>query len=282
MPKENELTIVMIPGMYSTDLTNEWGRYIELFSEKGIACHPLRLKYHRDSSIEKPHPQLGTVSVRDYVDDLERQIQALGLERNVMIIGHSMGGLLGQILLSRDKKNLYVGGVFLAPAPAAGVFTLYPSVVLKHFVHVILQWGFWRKTIRQPKSEIQLNREQNQTGIEYNAAVDARRGWESGRAIFEIGLNFLDFRKATYVDMCNVNVPLLFICGTKDDNVLSRIVYNTFNKYVQRQGSGRTDYLELSGYGHMLMKQSGWEIVAEYILHWIENILENVSSQKEG
>jgi pimeloyl-ACP methyl ester carboxylesterase len=60
------------------------------------------------------HPSSG-YSLTELADDTEGVIEALGLDRYILV-GHSMGGKTAQFLASRRAKGL-VGLVLVAPAP---------------------------------------------------------------------------------------------------------------------------------------------------------------------
>jgi pimeloyl-ACP methyl ester carboxylesterase len=58
-----------------------------------------------------PDPRLGRISLLDYAQDLEQYIREL--DQKPFLIGHSMGGLLAQILGARGVAK---GIVLLTPA----------------------------------------------------------------------------------------------------------------------------------------------------------------------
>ena len=64
-------------------------------------------------------PRLGRMTLDDVVNQCADV--ARGLEENPIIIGHSMGGLVTQILLNR---GMGFAGVAIDPAPPRWVFTL--------------------------------------------------------------------------------------------------------------------------------------------------------------
>ena len=86
--------------------------------------------------------ELGTTSLLDYAVDLEKEIKTL--ESPPIIMGHSMGGLLAQILGSRGLAKALV---LLSPAAPAGINTLKPSV-LRCFITGFTKYGFWRKPLK--------------------------------------------------------------------------------------------------------------------------------------
>lgn len=115
-------TIFMIHGMWCGSWV--WENYERFFENQGYDCVTTTLRHHDMNPQDDPDPQLGTTSLLDYAEDLEREIQQLGVTPIVM--GHSMGGLLAQILASRGMAKALV---LLAPAPPAGIFAQTPSVI---------------------------------------------------------------------------------------------------------------------------------------------------------
>jgi len=81
----------------------------------------------------KPDDRLGTTSLLDYAEDIENEIRKL--DAKPIIMGHSMGGLLAQILGSRGLARALV---LLTPAAPAGIRSLTPSV-MRSFLRIQLQ-----------------------------------------------------------------------------------------------------------------------------------------------
>ncbi|HEX2697402.1 MAG TPA: alpha/beta fold hydrolase, partial [Anaerolineales bacterium] len=113
-------TIVLIHGMFMNPLC--WENWIPRYQAKGYKVLAPGWP-GRDQSVEElrkihPDPQLPKLKLNQVVDYLADFIQ--GLNEKPAIIGHSMGGLVTQLLLQRD---LTVAGVAIDPAPPAGVFT---------------------------------------------------------------------------------------------------------------------------------------------------------------
>ena len=109
-------TIVMIHGMFGGSWC--WDNYRGFFERKGYRCLTPALRYHDVDPKDEPHPGLGTVSLLDYADDLGRAIRSLG--EKPVIIGHSMGGLITQILGSRGLGRSLVLLTSAAPSRDIG------------------------------------------------------------------------------------------------------------------------------------------------------------------
>ena len=138
-------TIVMIHGMWEKPWV--WDNYKKFFEKKGYRCIATTLRYHDIDPKDTPDPRLGTTSLLDYTADLEKEIRKLG--DKPILMGHSMGGLLAQILGGRGLAKALV---LLTPAAPTGVWPLTPSVI-RSFWSVMTKWAFWRKPIRQKFEE---------------------------------------------------------------------------------------------------------------------------------
>ncbi|MBU2459960.1 alpha/beta hydrolase [Patescibacteria group bacterium] len=134
-------TIFMIHGMWGGAWY--WEKFRSVFEAKGYRCVAVTLPYHDMDPKGIPDSRLGTTGLLDYAESLEQQINKLGVKP--IIMGHSMGGLLAQILGARSlAKSL----VLLTTASPSGIIALKPSVI-KSFWSVMTTWGFWRKPMRQ-------------------------------------------------------------------------------------------------------------------------------------
>ena len=102
--------IFMIHGMMAGPWC--WDNYKNYFERKGYGCIAPALKFHDVNANDIPDPQLGTTSLLDYAADLEEQIKEF--EEPPILMGHSMGGLLTQILASRGCAK---AAILLTPAP---------------------------------------------------------------------------------------------------------------------------------------------------------------------
>lgn len=250
-------TIFMIHCMCGGAWT--WDNYKTFFEEKGYECVTTNLRYHDAHPDEEPDPRLGTTSLLDYADDLEKEIKKL--DEKPILVGHSMGGLFSQILASR---GIVESAVLLAPASPAGINSLKPSVI-KSFLSMQMQWGFWKKPVKQTFDEAVYSMlhklpENKQREI-YNRFV-----YESGRAASEIGYWFFDPNNASKVDESKVTCPVLVIVGSEDRITPVSVVRKVAEKYEHV-----STYKEFEGHGHWLPGEPGWEDIAGFVTEWIGN-----------
>ena len=248
-------TIFMIHGMWGGSWY--WENYRQVFEAEGYRCVATTLPYHDMDPRGVPDPRLGTSSLLDYTEALEREIGQLG--EQPIIMGHSMGGLLAQILGARGlAKSL----VLLTPASPSGILALTPSVI-KSFWSVQTSWGFWRKPMRQTFGEaaysmLQLLPEKEQKKT-YDAFV-----YESGRAAFEIGYWLIDPRGASKVDESKVTCPVLVVAGARD-----RITPASVVRKVARKYRAVSTYKEFENHAHWVVAEPRWQEVAEYAGGWL-------------
>jgi non-heme chloroperoxidase len=257
-------TLFMIHGMFCGAWC--WEKYKAFFEDKGYECITTTLRYHDLGFNELPDPRLGTTSLLDYAKDLEDEIRQL--PTTPIIVGHSMGGLLAQILGSR---GLAKGLVLLTPASPSGVFALKWSVI-KSFWSTLKKWGWWKRPHRGTFDEavygvLNLMSEEDQKDT-YNRFV-----CESGRAAMEIGFYLFDSQNASKVDESRVTCPVLVIAGSQDRMTPASVVRKVGDKY-----RAVSTYMEYPNHAHWVIGEPDWEEIANYVSYWLS---ENVKREYE-
>ena len=260
-------TIVMIHGMWNREWS--WDHYKTFFENEGYRCVTPTLRYHDVEPYGKPDPRLGTTSLIEYAADLENLISKF--DSPIILMGHSMGGLLAQILASRQIAD---AAVLLAPASPYGILALTPSVV-RSFWSMLTTWKFWKKPGRQTFQEASYST----LGVlpnDVKKKAFERFVYESGRAAFEIGFWYLDSKKASKVDEKNISCPILIIVGTEDKITPASVVRKIADKYREI-----AVYKEFENHGHWIIGEPGWEKIAGYTSGWLNKVL-RVKRFEEG
>jgi pimeloyl-ACP methyl ester carboxylesterase len=248
-------TIFMIHGMWGGGWS--WDKFQGYFEDKGYRCIVPYLRHHDIKPNDPPPPGLGQTSLLDYAEDLELEIKKL--DEKPIIMGHSMGGLLAQILASRDLAK---AAVLITPASPAGIIAITWSV-LKTFQDVLFRWGFWKKP-HKISYEKAVYAMMGQLPVEERQYIYNRSVWESGRAATEIGFWFAGV-KGAQVDSTRLTCPLLFISGSEDNITPAKVVKKVAEKYKPVY-----TYMEFGGHAHWVIREPGWEKVAAYIDRWLE------------
>ena len=248
-------TLFMIHGMWGTGA--HWKDWRAFFEAEGFHCITPTLLYHDQPPGTPPNDALGTTSLEDYTDDLERQIAAL--EEPPVIIGHSMGGLLAQKLAARG-----LGGktVLLHPAAPAGILALRWSVI-RSFASCLTKWGFWKRPHLTRFAEISYS-SLHLLSPEEQREVYSTLVPESGRAIFETGLWTMDRRRGSAVDASKIRTPMMVTTGTPDRIVPASVVRKVAARYPTLE-----EFREFPDQAHWVLSQPGWERVATSVRDWI-------------
>src|SRR5258708_4644625 len=121
MKSNQSKTIVFITGAFvGNNCWDEWKTYFENKGYKTIAP-PWPHKDALPEELRNRQPDAGIASIRlagltSYFDNIIKQ-----LPEKPILIGHSMGGLIIQILLQR---NIATAGIAIHSVPPLGVFSL--------------------------------------------------------------------------------------------------------------------------------------------------------------
>jgi pimeloyl-ACP methyl ester carboxylesterase len=236
-----------------------WEDYKKFFESKGYTCITPTLRYHDITQGNSPYPKLGTTSLLDYVHDLETEIRTLNTLP--IIMGHSMGGLLAQILANRGLAQTLV---LLTPGAPRGIMALKYTVI-RSFWAELTTYGFWKKPIK-PVFENTVYAALHLLPPDQQKEVFSRFVYESGQALWEIGFWLLDKSRSSEVDESRITCPMLVIAGTEDRLTPSSVVRKIAAKY------GRVStYKEFAGHAHWVLGEPGWEDIAQYIYDWLNS-----------
>jgi len=249
-------SIVMIHGMCCGSWV--WENYRSYFEQKGYSCYSPTLRYHNMEPSGKPETSLGITSLLDYAQDLEGYVSKFN--HKPLIMGHSMGGLLAQILGARELAS---GLILLTPASPHGINALTFSV-LKSFWSILTKWGFWREPFRV-SFKTAVYAMMHLLPQESQKAIHEKFVYESGRAAAEIGFWYLDPNGAAKVDDTQVKCPVLVIAGAQDRITPASVVRKVAKKYKTV-----STYKEFENHAHWVIGEKGWENIAAYISDWIE------------
>ena len=252
--------IVFIHGMFVTNQCwTDWKNY---FEQRGYECFapPWPLKDASPEELRKRHPDIegeGRVQLNDIVSSFEKFITSLG--GDTILIGHSMGGLVTQILLN---KGIGSCGVVIDSAPPQGVFTTRFSF-LKANWPVVNPFSNSRMPSLWTKTQFRYSFAAHLQGAELDAAY--RNVVPQSKLVPRDSLTS-DAR----IDYAKKKAPLLFIAGEKDNIIPPSLNKTNCRKY--RNSGSRTDFREFPGRSHYLINDKGWEEIAAYISKWLADI----------
>lgn len=258
-------TIVFIHGNFVT--RRSWEPWAARYSARGYKvvsiAYPGRDRPVKTLKANPKDPFLRTLNLKATIEYHAQRIQAIG--EKPIIIGHSFGGLLTQLMVQRDLAAAAVAIDSVAP----------PGVVS-------LEWSFYRGTwpVINPFAgsrpyymsfkHYQYAFANDQTLAEQRAGYDLDIVPESRRlargALFPVAK--VDFKRS--------HAPLLFIAGEKDHLMPASLNRANYQKY-KRNSSSLVEFKEFPGRGHYsIIGGKGWEDVADYALDWAQRATSTV------
>ena len=254
-------TIVLIHGLWMTPAG--WDRFREFYEARGFRVLAPAWPRMQGSVQELRHnpSALAGLGLLEIAAHYEKIIRSL--DERPILIGHSMGGLIVQILLDR---GLGAAGVSINGTAPKGVFRLPFSVIKAASPVLSNPLNFWRCVML---SFAQFHYAFAHTMPKHNA----REAYKQylipgpGRPIFQAAFaNFTPWA-ASEVDHFNSDrFPLLLIAGAEDllvPPILNRINYNLY-----QSSCAVTEYKEFQNRSHLIITQEGWEEVADFVLTW--------------
>ena len=259
--------VVFVHGLWL--LPSSWDRWATLFEEAGFTA--LTPGWPDDpETVEEAnaHPEvLANKTVGQVADHFEEIVA--GLDRRPVIIGHSFGGLLTQILAGRGRS---AASVAIDPAPFQGVLPL-PFSTLKSASPVL----------RNPANRnraVPLTYEQFRYAFANAVSEEEAKALHEQFAVPAAGAPLFQGATANFNPWSEVKVdtenpergPLLLISGEKDHTVPWAITNAEFKKQ-QHNKESVTEIVEIKGRGHSLTIDSGWREVADTALTFVKRFV---------
>jgi pimeloyl-ACP methyl ester carboxylesterase len=261
MPSD-KTPIVLIHGLWMPP--HSWSGWIERYTVAGHTVHapawPGVSELGQQLDLSKAPADIRLGELVDHYDAFVR-----GLPAPPILMGHSFGGLITQMLLDRGLGR---AGVAIHPAAPRGVFRLPPSVPRTMF-----------PGLRVPSNRrraVPLTAAEFHYAFANTVSRTESDSWHAklaipgpGRPLFESAVaNFLPkARAATVVDYAkNDRAPLLLIAGGRDHLTPYSVVYENFNRY--RRSAAPTDFKLFEDRPHLTAALDGWTDVADYALTW--------------
>ena len=247
-------TVMLVHGMFLNP--RSWQQWQEFFERRGYDCIAPAWPLHEgDPGDLRTHVPAGFSSL--CLNDVVQHMEEVASEHeDLILIGHSIGGLIVQKLINKGIGRL---GVAMCSMPPAGLFSAEPAAI---------------RTLTGASSERKA------------ISIDADTFYE----VYGNGMHQLDCEAAWHryvmpghqrilrecmgnearIDTSAAHAPLLFVAAEEDRIIPPRICQKNANAYTD-EGS-RTDYVEFSGRGHFIQGQPHWQEVACYIDGWIRDV----------
>jgi pimeloyl-ACP methyl ester carboxylesterase len=258
----NPDTIVLVHGLWMTP--RSWEHWINHYENAGyrvLAPAYPGLEVEVEALRADPLP-IEHVTIEDTIGQLEGIIR--GLDQPPILMGHSFGGALVQVLLDH---GFGAAGVAIDSVPTEGVLTLPLSQikatfpVLNNPANRHRAVGFTPEQFHYAFTNTLSEEESAKVYERYH--IPAPGSWVWGGVL----ANFTPGHQATWVNYENDDrAPLLFIAGGEDHIMPAAVNKSNFHKYEKSKAI--TAYEEFPGRSHFTVGQEGWEAVADFALQW--------------
>ena len=256
----NSKTVLFITGAFvSNSCWDEWRSY---FESKGFAVLAPPWP-HKDAPAEvlrsrQPDPDIASIRLPEVIEHYADI--AARLNEKPILIGHSTGGLIAQLLLHR---GIAAAAVAIHPFPPQGV--------------IPFEFSFWKAgwkalgLFSSSKESYLMSFEDWQYAFTNGMPLEQQKAGYDKLVIPESKLIAKDaVTKTTRIDFSKPHEPLLITSGSIDNIIPAHVNYRVFSKY--KDPGSVTDYKEFKGRNHYVLGQPTWKEDADYIIKWIDSL----------
>lgn len=258
--------ILLIHGAWVTPAC--WRHFAGYFEQRGFSCHaPAWPFMDRPPELLRtsPDPALKQQTVKGLVDHYDRIIRAM--PEPPILVGHSFGGLIVQMLADR---GLGAVAVAIDPGPPRGVL---PSIrAIRSALPVLLAWRGWQRTLTMSFESFASTFANTLPPAAMRQAYDEHIVPAPGKIYFQAALGI-----GNGVDFSNPSrPPLLIVAGEKDLTSTPDMAQAMLKRH--RRSPVRADLLQFPGRSHWLIAEPGWQTVAGSIVDWVESLPQSSGS----
>lgn len=258
-PVSGKKTVVFITGAFVSHYGwNNWKTY---FEDRGYHClvPPWLFKEGSPEELRTKHPdfrKLTEVGLWGLIEYYRKII--VNLDEKPVLIGHSTGGLIVQLLL---QKGIAVAGIAIHSVPPVGVMSFKWSFIKS-------LWGPLG-LFRSLKKTYLMTFEQWQYAFTNGMYIEDQKKSYYENVVPESRRVLRDcLSSVAKIDFKKPHVPLLFIAGSTDHIMPASLNYSNFKKY--KHSASVTEYKEFEGKNHFVLGLPSWEDEAEFSADWLE------------
>jgi pimeloyl-ACP methyl ester carboxylesterase len=255
--------VVFIHGLWL--LPSSWANWATFFEQAGYA--PLTPDYPDDPpTVEEARANpdvLAKKTLKQVADHTTEIIDAL--DKKPVVMGHSTGGLLAQMLAGR---GLSAATVAIDPGVFRGVLPL-PASVLRGLGPFLVNPVWRTRAITLTFKQFKYSWANALDDQEARQLYDTFHVAGSGIALAQMGNANLNPWTQSSVNSKNPERgPLLIIDGEKDHTVPWAIAHAAYKR--QRRNPAVTQIIKVPNRGHALTIDHGWREVAQTALDFVK------------
>lgn len=245
--------VVFIHGMWSNNQVAEPMR--KYFEHSGVRFHSPNLPRHGEPF---DHSQ-AQLSSRDYVNAIKQFIENKKFSNPPSLVGHSMGGLIAQIVASEIEVDALV---LLNSTGPAGVNHIYLDQ-LRCIFPFLGTVNFWNK-VHLPDFEFARRRIFNLFSDQEAREIYDALVYESGRCVGEVAFWFGDPQRATRING-EVSGRKILVVGGQDRLVSPNVSKKLAKRYPD------AELRIYPNHGHWLFGEPGDDAIYRDIVNWVKD-----------
>lgn len=259
--------VVFVHGLWL--LPSSWDRWATFFEEAGFVALSPGWPDDPDTVAEaKADPEVfarkGIGDIADYEEGFIRK-----LDRKPVVIGHSFGGLLTEILAGRGLAR---ASVAISPAPFRGVLPL-PISALRSSSAVLRNPANYNRAVPLTFEQFRYGFANAVSEDEAKKLYDEYSVPGPGEPIFQAAAANLNPWTEAKVNAKNPDRgPLLIISGDEDHTVPWAIANASYKKQAKNEDAV-TEIVKLENRGHALTIDAGWRQVAQTALDFVNRFV---------
>jgi non-heme chloroperoxidase len=258
--------VVFIHGLWL--LPSSWDRWGPVFEQAGYAPMCPGWPDDPDTVAEaNAHPEVfANKTVGQVADHYAGLIGKL--DKKPVLIGHSFGGLITQMLAG---QGLSAASVSIDSAPFRGVLPL-PISALRSSSPVLANPANRHRAVPLTYEQFRYAFANAVTELEAKELYEAFTVPASGAPIFQAAAANLNPWTEAKVDSTNPDRgPMLIISGEKDHTSPRAINDAIYDK--QKRNAAVTEFVEMPNRGHALTIDNGWREVADRALAFVKRFV---------
>jgi pimeloyl-ACP methyl ester carboxylesterase len=238
-----------------------WASWEPYFREKGYrTLAPAWPEHDPPAATQRsrhPNLALGKLTLADLLSHYRGIIK--GLDEKPILIGHSMGGLIVQLLL---QEGLATAAVAIDSAPPKGVISLKWSF-LKSNWPAINPFASSTQPVMLDHDQFEyaftntLGREASLKAYEAESVPESRQVGKGPTTA------------AAAIDFSRPHPPLLMISGEMDHIIPAALNQKNFERYKKGNADSITEHKVFPGRDHWIIASEGWKEVADHVYSFI-------------
>lgn len=246
--------IVFIHGMFQNP--KSWDNWVAYFQSKGYNCTAPAWPLHEGEPGDlraHPSPHLGQLQLGDVLDSVRAR---LGGGDKPIMVGHSVGGLITQVMLSEGRI-----------AAGVAINSVAPNAMID------LDWGFIKNSamIANPlKGDDPVLMDAKTFHADFANTLsedDAAREFEKTATHDSRNVLRGCLGPHGHIETDAPHGPLLLIGGEDDQIIPAHLSEKNFNAYTD--AASVTEFAVFAR-SHYIVNEPGWQQVADRVLAFIE------------